>query len=196
VAGLTTCRVRQIYPPNSTASVKSAVPGDAVQVTGWDDLPLAGDQVLEAKDAKEAATAGRNRKRRVERAQLLEEVEVINEKRRTESEASQAAAAAARARPKGIIGNDPLAQEPKPEEEEQGPKELKLVVKADVSGTIEAVVGAIEGIGNKLARVKILSQGVGDVSPADVAMAKSAKGQLQVARFCRRHNFNFFNFLF
>jgi len=38
-----------------------------------------------------------------------------------------------------------------------------LVIKGDVSGSVEALEGALQGIGNKDAVVKIVSTGVGDV---------------------------------
>jgi translation initiation factor IF-2 len=66
------------------------------------------------------------------------------------------------------------ADESKPE---SGPKELRLVIKGDVSGSVEALVGALQGIGNKDATVKIVSTGVGDVSEGDVMMAKAAEGE-------------------
>jgi translation initiation factor IF-2 len=56
-------------------------------------------------------------------------------------------------------------------------KELKLVIKGDVSGSIEAVAGALCGIGNKLARVKIVSQSVGEVSESDITRAKAVDGK-------------------
>jgi translation initiation factor IF-2 len=53
-----------------------------------------------------------------------------------------------------------------------------LVVKGDVSGSVEAVVGALQGIGNKDAVVKVVTTGVGDVSESDVMMAKAAEGMV------------------
>ncbi|KAG8896834.1 hypothetical protein FRC00_005205 [Tulasnella sp. 408] len=64
------------------------------------------------------------------------------------------------------------------QEQDDDIKELRLIVKADVSGTIEAVVGAISGIGNKEARVSIIQSGVGDVTDSDVALAKTTDGMI------------------
>jgi len=52
------------------------------------------------------------------------------------------------------------------------------VIKGDVSGSVEAIVGALQGIGNKKAVVKIVSTGVGDVSESDVMMAKATGGMV------------------
>jgi len=61
---------------------------------------------------------------------------------------------------------------------EEGPKELRLIIKGDVSGTVEAVVGALHGIGNKLAKVKIVQSSVGDVTDSDVTLAKAIGGMI------------------
>ena len=47
---------------------------------------------------------------------------------------------------------------------------------ADVSGTSEAVIGALYGLGNKEVRVNVVDSGVGDVTESDIHMASSAKG--------------------
>ena len=62
------------------------------------------------------------------------------------------------------------------QQEKEGPKELRLVVKADVSGSAEAVVGALR-MGNQHAVTKVISSGVGDVSESDVTLAKTAGGK-------------------
>jgi translation initiation factor IF-2 len=53
-----------------------------------------------------------------------------------------------------------------------------LIIKGDVSGTVEAVVGSLEGIGNKEAGVKIIHTGVGEVGESDVSMAEASQGKL------------------
>ena len=63
-----------------------------------------------------------------------------------------------------------------PTPEPTGPKELRLVIKGDVSGSVEAVTNALEIIGNDVARTKIISTGVGDVTESDVMRAKAADG--------------------
>ena len=60
--------------------------------------------------------------------------------------------------------------------EKEGPKELRLIIKGDVSGSVEAVVNALEVIGNDLAKTKIVATGVGDVLESDVMRAKAADG--------------------
>ncbi|GAA5923946.1 hypothetical protein JCM3775_005555 [Rhodotorula graminis] len=177
VAGTTWARVRTLIPPSGKAVV-SAYPGQPVEVTGWKDLPAAGDLVLEAATEDEAKRAIANRLRRVEQEKLWSDVEVINEKQRREAEILAIRKDEEdKAKAKGLRGNAVLHAGDAAVEElvgaSDGPKELLLVIKADVSGTVEAVVGALEGIGNAEAKVKILSSAVGPVTQGDVDMARA-----------------------
>jgi translation initiation factor IF-2 len=138
--------------------VKNAYPGMAVTVSGWKSLPSAGDEVLQGSEA-EVKKAITNRERKVQLDALLSEVDVINESRRQEKDR----------RTTPIVGKPP-------DQDHAGPKELRLIVKADVSGSVEAVVGAMQGIGNNKALTKIVFSGVGDISEADVMMAKTVGG--------------------
>lgn len=162
--------------------VKEALPGMPVIVTGWKEVPLAGDEILQARNGEEEAKkAISNRQREAEKKALMADVEKINEKRRLERERlehEEAIAEAAKA-----SGEDPVAaaalahREAEASEREHAFKELRLVIRADVSGTVEAVVGALEHIGNKEAGVKIVHAGVGDVADSDVAIAEAAEGK-------------------
>ncbi|KPV77640.1 uncharacterized protein RHOBADRAFT_33799 [Rhodotorula graminis WP1] len=177
VAGTTWARVRTLIPPSGKAVV-SVYPGQPVEVTGWKDLPAAGDLVLEAATEDEAKRAIANRLRRVEQEKLWSDVEVINEKQRREAEILAIRKDEEdKAKAKGLRGNAVLHAGDAAVEElvgaSDGPKELLLVIKADVSGTVEAVVGALEGIGNAEAKVKILSSAVGPVTQGDVDMARA-----------------------
>jgi translation initiation factor IF-2 len=62
------------------------------------------------------------------------------------------------------------------EVDEEGPKNLRLIVKGDVSGSVEAVVGAVEGIRSKDVVSKVITSGLGDVTESDVMMAKATEG--------------------
>ncbi len=164
------------------AIVTTATPGMPVIVTGWKDVPVAGDEMLEAvKGEDEAKRAVANRKRDAERKALMHDVEKINEKRRLERERLEKEKLAAEA--VAAEGGDPVAAQlaatraAEAHELATAFKELRLVIKADVSGTVEAVVGSLEGIGNKEAGVKIIHTGVGDVQEADVALAEASEGR-------------------
>lgn len=166
--------------------ISSASPGQPVIVTGWRELPTAGDQLLQpyaegSKGEDEVKQALANRLREKERKALLADAEVINKKRAEERERQEAEEVKLEAiKAEGGDVNATLRMEErkaKAEEAQRNEKELRLLIRADVSGTVEAVVGALEGIGNKEVGTKIIFAGVGDVSEADVAMAEASDGK-------------------
>lgn len=53
-------------------------------------------------------------------------------------------------------------------------KELPIIIKADVHGSMEAIVGSIQKQSDHLVKPKILISSVGAISESDVALAKSA----------------------
>ncbi|MCD6377851.1 MAG: translation initiation factor IF-2, partial [Planctomycetes bacterium] len=54
--------------------------------------------------------------------------------------------------------------------------ELKLVVKADVQGTLEALLESIEKIKSDKVNIKILHSGVGAITESDVLLAEASEG--------------------
>jgi len=161
VAGTTWARLRQMM--DSTGKpIRCALPGIPVTVSGWKELPQAGDEVLEGKEDG-VKIAVRNRKRNIKMRALQADVELINEKR---AEAREEAAAVKA----GLSDSQTVnSNSSKPSDV----KELRLIVKADVSGSVEALVGSITGIGNDLAKVRIIQAGAGEPTTTDVDMAKT-----------------------
>lgn len=201
VAGTTWAKVRQMQD-SSGRSIRSASPGTPVSVTGWKDLPSAGDELLQAPDEDSAKRAISNRLRDLERKKLLADVESINEKRaherkrlevldrqvekmkadgKSEDEVQIFLRDAERKAARGI--EMPMSTPGQGDgdagaaEGLEGKKELRLVIKADVSGTVEAVVGSLEHIGNKEAGVKVVGTGVGEVGESDVRLAEASDGE-------------------
>jgi translation initiation factor IF-2 len=168
ISGTAHARVRQLSDPNGKV-IKAAYPGMAVTVSGWKELPNAGEEVLQGTDA-DVKKAISNRKRWLQLAAIVHDAEAINIQRKQEREKKEEEKAATH-NPGATDANVSRASV-------AGPKELRLVVKGDVSGSVEAVVGALQGIGNKGAVVKVVLSTVGDVSESDVMMAKAAEGVL------------------
>ncbi len=54
-------------------------------------------------------------------------------------------------------------------------KELPVIVKADVQGSLEAIKASLEKLKNEEAQVNIISSGVGGVSESDVALASASE---------------------
>jgi translation initiation factor IF-2 len=57
---------------------------------------------------------------------------------------------------------------------DQSVAELPVLVKADVQGSAEAIVQALEKIGNDEVRVRVLSYGVGAITDTDVGLAEAS----------------------
>lgn len=162
ISGTSNAKVR-VMNDYSGKTVKKAYPGMAVTVSGWKPLPKAGDEVLSGteSDIKKAIA---NRARKAEMEASLIDLEAINANRREERLLRASA-------------DQTSDRKEIPRNGTTGPIELRLVVKADVSGSIEAVEGALQGIGSSKATIKIIATGVGDISESDILMAKAANGQ-------------------
>lgn len=178
VAGTTWAHIRKMT--DSTGKpVDEAGPGTPVSVTGWRDVPTAGDQLLEAPSEAKAKMCIDNRLRDLERKALAADAEVINIRRqedRLRLEAERAEMAVAKESGLNVQQALYTARKAAEEASSSGRKELRLIIKADVSGTVEAVVGSLSAIGNKEAGVKIIHTGVGEVSESDIMLGDAAEG--------------------
>ena len=163
-------------------TLKSIYPGTAVTVSGWKQLPSAGDEVIQGRNEEEVKRAITNRKRQEELNGVVEDVDAINHKRKLERERREAQLAALRNGQVRPNAPKPLFSSEVPEDDNRA-KELKLVIKADVTGSTEAVAGALEGIGNNKATSKVISSSVGDVTESDVTFAKAIGGALILRYF-------------
>ena len=147
--------------------IRTAGPGTAVVVTGWKDLPNAGDEVLQGKEG-DIKRALANRKRKADLAATVSDAEAINASRRQERQ-----------------DREKKAEEDSADEidssisrsSDAGPKELRLVIKGDVSGSVEALASALEGIGNTQAVTKVIHQSVGEVTESDIMLAQASEGE-------------------
>ena len=126
------------------AAAKAAGPAVPVEILGLSGVPQAGDEV----------------------------VVVENERRAREvSEFRQA-----RAREKEVARGAPLNLEQLFSEiqEKEGKSELPLVIKADVQGSVEALVGALGRLGTEEVAVHVLHSGVGGITESDVTLAAAS----------------------
>ena len=175
VAGNTWARVRCLRN-EAGVEIEEAGPGTPVEIDGWREQPVAGDEVLQAPDEAKAKSVVEYRLEKIEREKMAEDMEAVNlsrkaeqEKREKEKEAARLAALAEAA------GEDaPLPSEKAP----SSAKPIYFIVKGDVSGSVEAVVDSIAHIGNKEVEPHILRSGVGQLSEFDVEHAAAAKGHL------------------
>ena len=124
--------------------VKEAGPSVPVEVLGLNGTPEAGD-VLNVVETE---------------AQARE----IAEYRQNAAKEKRAAAGAATT----------LEQLMAKAKEDENVSELPILVKADVQGSAEAIVQAMEKIGNDEVRVRVLHSGVGAITETDVGLAEAS----------------------
>ncbi|MCL1630844.1 translation initiation factor IF-2 [Sporolactobacillus sp. CPB3-1] len=124
--------------------VKKAVPSTPVEITGLNNVPQAGDQFVVFEDEKKARQIGEIR---AERA-------LITERKETTSKVSL----------------DDLFEKIK----EGEMKEINLVIKADVQGSVEALSGALKKIDVDGVKVNIIHAGAGGISESDIILASAS----------------------
>ena len=168
VAGSTWTKVR-VLRNEAGFEVDSAGPGTPVEIDGWRDQPAAGDEVLQANDEAHARSVIDHRIEVSERKQMSQDVSAINEARRLEQEKREREDE--QSRQHGQLS-------PETSTNPNGPKEVPLLIKADVSGSAEAVLTSLTSLGNAEVRPLLLRAGVGPVSETDVEHAATAKGHI------------------
>ncbi|MBQ2152111.1 MAG: translation initiation factor IF-2 [Clostridia bacterium] len=149
VAGSTVGRVRAMTDYKGK-KVKSAGPSYPVEITGLDDVPTGGDIFNVVSDERLARELVEQRKNKAKE-------ELFN------------------AQKPNLVTLDNLF-----DQMQQGEvKELKVIVKADVQGSVEAVRQSLEKLSNDEVKVRVIHGAVGGISENDVNFA-SASGAVVV----------------
>ena len=123
------------------AKIKSAGPSAAIEVLGLNNVPNAGDQFQVVSNDKQAREIAEYRISKEKEKKLL--------KQKDESAGDLFE----------TIG------------QESTKKTLNIIVKTDVGGTCEAITASLHDLSNDLAKVKIVSSGVGGISESDANLA-------------------------
>src|SRR5687767_5813201 len=123
---------------------KEATPGMPVEVLGFDGVPPAGEHFRVVDNEREARRLANERSIRLKQESLARQA-----RRRVSLE-------------------DVLARA------ERGEKELNLVVKADVAGSLEALADEIARLPHEQVTVNIIRDGVGGISESDVMLASAS----------------------
>jgi translation initiation factor IF-2 len=133
--------VRQIYNDRGQA-IDEAPPATPVAITGLDEVPEAGDRFFAVEDIDTARNVAEQR-RSEQRSQTLARADTAP---RSLDE---------------LIGKIEAGEA----------TELNLILKADVQGSIEAIVGALEKLGTDEVKLRVLHTGVGGITTGDVTLA-------------------------
>lgn len=125
-------------------SVKEAGPSYAVEVSGLSAVPEAGETFLVVEDEKAA--------RKITEKRLLE----LKEREMRGS-------------------HKHLSLEELYQKISEGSfKELKIIIKADVQGSMEALSGSLEKLSNDQCRVRVIHGGIGGINESDVMLAAAS----------------------
>lgn len=131
-------------------SLNEAIPTVPVQIFGLDQAPTPGDKLTVVDSEREAKKIVDNR---------------ISERKAMELAAK-----------KTLNLEDFFKTDQN--NNEQGKKILKLVVRADVIGSYEAIKSSLESLGNEEVAVQVISGGVGAISDNDVSLAATTNGYI------------------
>ncbi|KAI1947980.1 translation initiation factor IF-2 [Ophidiomyces ophidiicola] len=168
VAGTAWSRIRTLKN-EAGVEVDEALPGTPVEVDGWREQPLAGSEVLQTSTEQTAKAVVASRLEKEESQQLTTDTNAINEARR---EKRQQALAAEQARLQNEHGVSPSNNV------KSGPKGIPFIIKADVSGSVEAIMNSISALGNNEVYARIIRSGVGQVSEFDIELAFASNGHI------------------
>jgi len=128
------------------AAVEEATPGMPVEILGFDGVPDAGETFRVVQNDREAKRVANERSIRVKQEAL------------------------ARQGARRVSLEDVLARA------ERGEKELNLVLKADVAGSLEALADEIVRLPQEQVQVNIIREGVGGIAESDVMLAAASDG--------------------
>ena len=140
LVGSTIGRIRTMTDEKGK-KLKKAGPSTPVEITGFTEVPEAGETFYEVKDEKTAKHLMEKRKRQ--------------------------------ARDKALNATKRVTLDDLFNQIEKGNlKQLNIIVKADVQGSVEAVKQSLEKLSNDEVKVKVIHANVGAVTETDVTLAK------------------------
>ncbi|KUL82930.1 hypothetical protein ZTR_10402 [Talaromyces verruculosus] len=162
VAGTTWARIKTLKNEAGTL-IEEATPGMPVEIDGWREQPEAGSEVLQASSEQHAKDVVDYRLERSEIEKLGQDTAAINVSRKEILEQRRRSS------------DD---ETPEITETPTGPNKVNFIVKADVFGSVEAVVNSVSGVGNNEVLAHILRSGVGQVSEFDIKHAATSEASI------------------
>jgi translation initiation factor IF-2 len=142
-------RVRALFNYKGE-KLKEAKPGDPVEILGFDSPPPAGELARVVENERVARDLAQKRAERLRREQL------------------------AQVRPSGGVSLESLYEQIEAGEV----KDLNLVIKGDVQGSVEAIASELAKIEHPEVRVNVMHQGVGGITDNDVMLASASGGMV------------------
>ncbi len=146
VCGQAYGRIRGLWSTTTEKAITEAGPSTPVEIMGLSGVPEAGERLYVLRDEQLASSIAAQRLAHHREAERAQREEKVT------------------------LEN--LFDRMKEDDD----KELRVVVKADVQGSVEALQTQIVDLGTEEVKVKILHAGVGMVSETDVVLAEASKG--------------------
>ena len=148
VCGSESCKVRAMVNDQGK-QIKSAPPSTPVKVVGWSGAPEAGATLQVVKNEREA--------KRIAEENRHEAQKINSESSEKQPQDLDALFAAIH---------------------ETQQKALKVVIKGDVHGSVEALIGALEAIPSEKVNLEVIASDVGPINPNDVILASGSHAVL------------------
>jgi len=167
----TIAKVKRIFNTEGKI-IPFAIPGQVIEFNGYEDkedLPSPGSYLIVTDDQK--ARAAHIYRTRKEQEQFRNISIMENQEKRIEDE-ELTNLDKLYALENGFVVEEYVAQK-KAERESQKPKEVPILLKGDVTGSIEAVNIQIKQFPSDQLNVYVVKQGVGDVSDNDLRVAST-----------------------
>ena len=144
VAGAEWGRVRALISDTGD-TVEEAPPSFPVEILGFNGTPEAGDRLAVVENEARAR-------------------EITDYRQRQKREKAAARSATMRGSLEQMMS----------QVKSTGRKEFPLIIKGDVSGSVEAIIGALEKIGNDEVQARIIHSGAGGINESDVTLAETS----------------------
>ncbi|XP_066142898.1 translation initiation factor IF-2, mitochondrial isoform X2 [Euwallacea fornicatus] len=170
VAGTAMAKVKSIKDADGRI-LDQVLPGYSAEIDGWKELPAAGDVVLEAKSEKEAKIVIKFREDALEQKKLEEDLKVIKQKQEMHDKEYKQYL-----KEKRLSGRFKMRRQgPRQKEiaEDDGSPSINVIVKADVVGTLEAILETLDTYESDLCPLDIVNYGVGPLTQTDIELAKA-----------------------
>ncbi|GMM44593.1 translation initiation factor 2 [Pichia kluyveri] len=178
VSGTTFCKVRVMKDEHGKV-VKMAKPSHPVEISGWKEVPEAGEYGIQAKDESFAKKVIVNREKRQRMMEEASQIEEMNQNRIKAIQDSKKNEQIQAYQMQGLTLEEIKELEPELFDEESNKVEMvNFIIKADVSGSAEAVKQSIEGLGNDEVKSHVIFEDVGAPTESDIARARDANAHV------------------
>lgn len=172
VGGNAWAKVRAMFD-HENRPLEVATPGMPVEILGWRELPMAGDQILEVEGEKKAHSVMRFRDREALKDKAIGDLEVMKRKQQEHDVKYQQEREERLMRRRLKMRRKKTQREKTFTDEDETPK-MDIVLKGDVHGSVEAILDVLDSYDcSDKCRLSIVHYGVGAISEGDIELART-----------------------